>query len=173
MPTVNALVASRKTGTPKSRAKTTRAKSTLGPVIARRTLTEQSDTRRKIIASIGLPRRDRLSNRDWECPFLIEGIDNSEVQLAFGVDALQALIQAIEGVRVALEKTGHNFFWLDQEQGVGIPFYVPMFQGKRFEERIRLAIEREMIRVWRGVIKRRKGEVRALVRRRDSAAGSQ
>ena len=94
------------------------------------------------------------------------------MQLAFGVDALQALIQAIEGLRVALEKTGRNFFWLDQEQGVGIPLYVPMFQGKRFEERVRLAIEREMIRAWRGVIKQRKRDIRSAARRLGLAAGT-
>jgi hypothetical protein len=118
-----------------------------------------------------LPRRDPLSKRDWECPFLIEGIDDSQAQRAFGVDGLQALIQAIEVIRVTLEETGRNFFWLDQQQGIGIPLYVPTFQGKRFEERMRLAVEREMIRAWRDVIKQRKAEIRTAARRQMSADG--
>ncbi len=134
----------------------------LGPVIARRILAEQGVVGRKIVVSIGLPRPDPLSKHgDWECTFLIEGVNKSKVRKTFGVDALQALIVAIQGVRVGLEQTGRRFFWLDPEIGVDIPLNVPTSWGKQLVERIRLAIERETVRVWRARIKSRRTKIRA------------
>ncbi len=81
----------------------------------------------------------------WECPFLIEGLGKPQIQNIGGADALQALLLAIEGVRVALEKTGDRYIWLDidPEFGSGIPGYIPTDYGRQFEARINLVIERE------------------------------
>ncbi len=139
-----------------------RPQSDLGRPIARRTLAEHGVTGRKIVVSIGLPRPHRLSKHgDWECPFLIEGIGEPKVERAGGVDSLQALILAIEGVRVRLEQSGRNFFWLDPNIGVDIPVYVPTTWGKRLVERVRLAIERETVRAWRARIKKSWDKIRA------------
>jgi hypothetical protein len=109
-----------------------RPESDLGRAIARRTLDEHGVTGRKVVVSIGLPRPQRLSKHgDWECPFLIEGIGESKVERAGGVDSLQALLMAIEGVRVRLEQSGRNFFWLDPNIGADIPLYVPTTWGNR------------------------------------------
>jgi hypothetical protein len=135
--------------------------SDLGRVIARRILSEQGVVGRKIMVSIGLPRPDPLKGGDWECPFLIEGVGKSEVQKAFGVDSLQSLIIAIQGIRVELEQTGRNLFWLGPEIGPDIPLNVPTVWGKQLVERVRLAIERETVRVWRAKIKTRKTKIRA------------
>jgi hypothetical protein len=134
----------------------------LGRPIARRTLAEDGVTGRKIVISIGLPRPDRLSkHREWECPFLIEGIGEPRVETAYGVDSLQALILAITGLRVRLEQTGRNFYWLDPNIGADIPPYVPTVWGKRLVERVSLAIERETVRVWRAQIKKSWVKIRA------------
>src|SRR5258708_36293905 len=99
-----------------------RRPSDLGRVVARRILSEQGVVGRKIVVSVGLPRPYPLSKHgDWECPFLIEGIDKPDVQKSVGVDALQVLIGAIRGVRVGLEQTGRNLFWLDPDIGPDIP----------------------------------------------------
>ena len=141
--------------------KSKRPQSDLGRPIARRTLTEDGVTGREIVISIGLPRPYRPSkNGDWECPFLIEGIGEPKVETACGVDSLQALILAIEGVRVRLEQSGRNFFWLDPNIGVDIPPYVPTVWGKRLVERVSLAIEREIVRVWRARIKKSWAKIR-------------
>ena len=141
--------------------KNKRPQSDLGRPIARRTLTEEGVTGRKIVVSIGLPRPDRLSKHgDWECPFLIEGVGESKVETTYGVDSLQALILAIEGVRVRLEQTGRNLFWLDPNLGTDIPLYVPTVWGKRLVERVSLAIERETVRVWRARIKKSWAKIR-------------
>jgi hypothetical protein len=137
-------------------------RSDLGEVVARRILAEQGVARRKIVVSIGLPRPDPLSKHgDWECAFLIQGVGRSKVQKTFGVDSLQALMIAIEGVRVGLEQTGRRFFWLDPEIGTDIPLSVPTIWGKQLVERVRLAIERETVRAWRARIKSRRSKIRA------------
>jgi hypothetical protein len=101
-------------------------RSDLGRVIARRILSEQGVVGRKIVVSIGLPRPDPLSKHgDWECPFLIDGVGNSEVQRNLGVDSLQALMGAIRGIRVGLEQTGRNLYWLDSDIGADITLHVP------------------------------------------------
>ncbi len=141
--------------------KNKRPGSDLGRPIARRTLTEEGVTGRKIVVSIGLPRPYRLSkNGDWECQFLIEGIGEPKVETACGADSLQALILAIEGLRVRLEQTGRNFVWLDPNTGVDIPLYVPSVYGKRLVERVSRAIEREIVRVWRARIKKSWAKIR-------------
>ena len=142
--------------------KNKRPQSELGRPIARRKLTEEGVTGRKIVVLIGLPRPDRLSKHgDWECPFLIEGVGESKVETTYGVDSLQALILAIEGVRVRLEQTGRNLFWLDPNLGTDIPINVPTVWGKRLVERVSLAIERETVRVWRAWIKKSWAKIRA------------
>jgi hypothetical protein len=142
--------------------KNKRPQSELGRPIARRTLTEEGVTGRKIVVSIGLPRPDRLSKHgEWECPFLIEGVGESKVETTYGVDSLQALISAITGVRVRLEQTGRNLFWLDPNLGTDIPLNVPSVYGKRLVERVSRAIEREIVRVWRARIKKSWARIRA------------
>lgn len=141
--------------------KNKRPQSDLGRPIARRTLAEEGVTGRKVVVSIGLPRPDRFSKHgDWECPFLIEGVGESKVETTYGVDSLQALILAIEGVRVRLEQTGRNLFWLDPNLGTDIPLNVPTVWGKRLVERVSLAIERETVRVWRARIKKSWAKIR-------------
>jgi hypothetical protein len=133
----------------------------LGRVVARRILSEKGFPQRKIVVSIGLPRPDEHKGGDWECPFLIEGIGKAKVQMGFGVDSMQALIVAIRGIRVNLEQTGRDPFWLDPETGADFPLDVPTTWGKQFVERVRLAIERETVRAWRGKIKARRAKLRA------------
>jgi len=133
------------------------AQSGVRHVVARRVLTESGLGKRKVTISIGAPRRH--PQVDWECPFLIDGIGDSRVQKAGGVDALQALLMAIEGVRVTLERTGRRLVWLDPEVGPDIPRYIPTVYGRHFEHRINLVIEREMKRAWEAKLKSRKADI--------------
>src|SRR5882672_10459741 len=79
-------------------------KAGLGRIIASRVLTEQNARAHKITVLIGAPRRVEADH--WLCPFFIEGIVESGIQYTYGVDALQALVSALGGVRVGLEQTG-------------------------------------------------------------------
>jgi hypothetical protein len=129
----------------------------LGQVIARRMLTEYTgDSIREVSVSIGAPRPHPKG--DWECPFAIESSGQSKVEFAGGVDALQALLMAIEGVRTRLDQTGCRFEWLgpDLGWGAGIPRQVPMGYGKRFENRLNQVIESATARHWESKLKARK-----------------
>jgi hypothetical protein len=132
----------------------------VGQVVARRVLSEKGFPRRKIIVSLGMPRPDRHKGGDWECPFLIEGIGQPKVQKGFGVDTMQALIVALRGIRVTLDCTRRDLFWLDPEMGMDLPLNLPTW-GNEFDARVQLAIERETVRVWRAKIKVRKAKIRA------------
>lgn len=65
----------------------------LGTVIAERVLDLKSSLRSttKVIVRIGRPRRDRQLTRDWYCPIRILGIGMDRVQVAYGIDSVQAL----------------------------------------------------------------------------------
>jgi hypothetical protein len=129
----------------------------LGQVIARRILSEYTgDIIRSVAVSIGAPRS--YPKGDWVCPFLIEGREESRVEAAFGVDALQALLLAVEGIRVRLDQTGSRFDWLGQS-GPWIPRLVPTGRGKRFEQRVNQFIDRETARHWEARLKARKASL--------------
>ena len=132
----------------------------LGQVIARRVLTEYTgDSIGEVAISIGAPRPHPKG--DWECPFAIESYGQSKVESAGGVDALQALLIAIEGVRTRLDQTGCRYEWLgpDLGWGAGIPRQVPMGYGKRFEKRLNQVIESETARHWDSRLRFRKARI--------------
>src|SRR5205823_5948024 len=82
----------------------------LGRRIARRVLKEHTgDSVREVVVSIGAPRPHQ--HGDWECPFTIEGRGDCKVQSAGGLDTLQALLNAVEGIRIALDELGSQFSW--------------------------------------------------------------
>src|SRR6266446_8328926 len=118
------------------------AKCDIGRVVASRVLTQQNGHTPKATVSIGCPRR--LLRTSWECRFLIEGMGAPIVGRAGGVDTLQALLQAVEGVRVSLEQTGKPFVWLDPQDGLGFPFLVPLSHGKSLEDRVRKLIDLDL-----------------------------
>jgi hypothetical protein len=133
----------------------------LGRVIARRVLeARKPEMIRRVTVSIGAPRRHPKG--DWECPYRIEGLGESKVSASGGVDSLQALILAIEGIRVTLERTGDRFVWLDEAFGAGIPSYIPTHYGPRFESRISQVLEREAQRYWTEKFKASKADLTAL-----------
>src|SRR6266853_5204803 len=135
-------------------------KSQLDQVIARRMLTEYTgDSIREVAVSIGAPRPHPKG--DWECPFAIESYGQSKVEFAGGVDALQALLMAIEEVRTRLDQTGCRFEWLgpDLGWGAGIPRQVPMGYGKRFEKRLNQVIESETAHHWDSRLRTRKAGI--------------
>ena len=146
------------------RARTT-AKTGLGRRIVRRLLKEHTgDSVREVVVSIGAP---RLHPRgDWECRFAIEGRGDDTIQSGGGVDALQALLNAVEGIRQVLDQTGNQFSWPPNGSendafgiGFGIPRQIPLGYGKRFNERVSLVIEREAARFWESRLKMRKANI--------------
>lgn len=75
----------------------------LGVVVATRRLRAARPPGRLCTVAIGRPRRVRPG--EWACPYRVTGIGSSEVRYAHGVDAVQALLLAFQGVRVRLGAT--------------------------------------------------------------------
>jgi hypothetical protein len=139
-----------------------REKSAPSRVIASRVLNEIGGSLREIVVSFEEPQRDPRG--DWRCRFLIKGLGKPQIHSAGGVDSLQALLLAVEGARVALDKTGSRFTWLEtnpDKAGSGIPRFIPTHQGPRFEARVHLAIERESKRYFQRILDSRKANIAA------------
>lgn len=86
----------------------------LGHVICRRRLTaERSGKTIYMYVRLGEPRKRRGA---WECPFHISRIGKG-VQVAYGEDSFQALIMALEGIRVMLDKSETAYSWLSGALG--------------------------------------------------------
>lgn len=67
----------------------------------------------------------------WECPYaLVEPGQVAAPQTAYGSDAFQALMQAIEAIRVMLTRTGRPLTWLNFEAGfTGFTRLIPFTFG--------------------------------------------
>jgi hypothetical protein len=114
-------------------------------VIAKRQLRETGPQRKIISIVLGRPRK--VAEEEWVCQFQITGVGASRIHGALGLDGLQALLNAIEGLRAVLEKTGRRFSWTGGEEGdSGLPRFVPTLFGVQFTERINRIIDREIER---------------------------
>ena len=60
--------------------------------------------------SLGAP-RPGTDDADWECPFRIHGAGISRVEFGYGIDSMQALTTALDGIRVLLDETGLALGW--------------------------------------------------------------
>jgi hypothetical protein len=141
-------------------------------VIASRVLNEIGGTLRQIRVSFEEPWKDPRG--DWQWRALIEGLGKPQIVPSGGVDSLQALLIAVEGVRVTLDKTGRLFTWGEwdpEKASSGIPRYIPTDLGPIFEARVNLAIERESKRYYQRKLKTRKVNIAAfeadLIQRRE------
>jgi len=76
---------------------------------------------------------------------------------------MQALLLAIEEARRNLEEDGDHFVWVDlaPEYGSGLPRFIPIGMGPRFDQHIEIAIERGSRRVWETRFKDRKADTDA------------
>lgn len=103
--------------------------------------------------TLGKPRR--LKGGDWECPFHIVGLRTKTVESGYGVDAVQALTMALEGIRVTLERSGQRLSWIGGEPGdTGFGRLIPTSLGPAFSKRVNRIVDREIVR-FVGLLKRR------------------
>lgn len=108
---------------------------------------------------LGKPRRMR-DGEDWECPFRIEGLGSRSrgIQYGYGVDAIQALTTALEGIRVTFEQSGKRLSWIGGRPGdPGFERPVPTSLGLEFSRRLNRIIDREIARFVR-IQERRHGK---------------
>jgi hypothetical protein len=74
-------------------------------------------TEQVVLLRIGKPVPDPEPGGDWACPIQLIGLDDDSVQLAYGVDSLQAVLLAIQLAGVLLERgphAGEKLSWLGQ-----------------------------------------------------------
>jgi Domain of unknown function (DUF6968) len=127
----------------------------LGRVVGERVLTYGPKGRQRIIVRVGTPRK--ADPRTWQCAFQISGIRGSHVYAAYGVDALQALQLAFQGIRFYLARHRVRATWVGGEKGdPGFPQLVPIAFGLAFASRISRLIAREEKLYVREVLKRRR-----------------
>jgi len=106
---------------------------------------ETSDNRDIVTVSIGKP--ERRNEGEFLCPFQVVGLENSDLQYAYGVDCFQALIMALEGIRAILEKSGKSLTWIGGQKGDhGFPGFVPSFYGLDFSRHLHGVIANEIKR---------------------------
>ena len=112
--------------------------------IAKRRLSVDGDPGRTVMITIYVPRLDPDPALDWRCDFEIRGaVDESEH--GNGIDSLQALVNAIQGVRKYLDDSGLVLTWNGAEPGQHwVPYTVPQFFDLAFEREIIEEIDRRI-----------------------------
>lgn len=116
-----------------------------GPVIAERQLVSRGNTAARVRVSLGQPRPDKRPGGDWECPFRIRGPRVSILEFGYGVDSMQALTTALEGIRVLLDE---NFGSLACEDGFpdsGFQRQLPLLDAV-LTKRLERLVDRELNR---------------------------
>ena len=120
-----------------------------GPILAERRLAEQSSGT-VVRVSLGAP-RPGTDGAACECPFRIRGAGLSRVELGYGEDSMQAIMNALEGIRALLDESrlalgwklgpGREDIW-DGESGFtrSIPFAL----GPAFRQRLERLVDREL-----------------------------
>jgi hypothetical protein len=122
----------------------------LGPIIAERILTVVG-SKARVHVRLGKPKKDRISG-DYTCPFIIEGLGDSTVQQAFGIDAMQALQLAMQAIRKALHPYAKRLSWVGSPPGgLGFPMMIPEVFGVKFSQRLEGIVQRETDRLGRSL----------------------
>lgn len=89
--------------------------------------------------------KPRWSNRNWECPFRIRGAGVSVVEFGCGVDSMQALTTAFEGIRAVLDRTFRSVSWESYLPGdSGFQRQIPILFGGKFARRLERLVDREV-----------------------------
>jgi hypothetical protein len=136
-----------------------------GTVIAERTLLHRDDPRRVVKVSIGAPRPRRGRIDEWECPFRITGAGVRRLEYGIGLDAMQALIDALAGIRHVLDQTGVPAVWPTPDApDTGFPKSIPIMRGAlttRLERLVDRELEKDLDRLQRRHAKRQAARKRA------------
>lgn len=112
-------------------------------VIARRKLLCFPNLKENVVVTLGKPRK--VTKEEWVCPYQICGMGDKKVQEAHGIDAFQALMMALEGIRVKIKESEKTLIWEGGEQGdIGFPRFLPNFYGPDFSRKIERVVDREI-----------------------------
>jgi len=117
-----------------------------GAVIGERRLTTRTARPKPVTVTLGKPRLPR-GERDWECPFRISGGGIRVLEYGYGVDAIQAVVNALQGIRTFLDKSGKSFDWhgTRMDDG-GFQRLIPWYGDSRFTRRLEKLVDSELRR---------------------------
>jgi hypothetical protein len=111
--------------------------------IADRQLSVVGEPDKIVRVTIGRPHPDPRG--DWICPVHVQGLGDAQQQAGFGVDAVQALLNAFEAVRYMLDESGLALTWVGGESGdPGFPKLVPSLFGLAFARKLEAQIAHEV-----------------------------
>jgi hypothetical protein len=106
-----------------------------------------------VTVTLGKPRE--MQGEDWECPFQITGLRARGIEFGHGVDAIQALTTALEGIRIRLEQSGQRLSWVGGQPGdPGFERPVTTSFGPGFSKRVNRMVDREITRFVRALERR-------------------
>ncbi len=115
--------------------------------IAVRRYTVAGEPGREVVLTIGKPRLDPRSGGDWMCSVLIEGIPKERRLRAHGVDAVQALQDAMACARHELDASGLAVVARQRARGYGPSAIHPGVLGIEFERKLERYMNREVKRM--------------------------
>jgi hypothetical protein len=114
-------------------------------VIGERRLVFRDAPRKKVVVTLGKPRKMK-GHRDWECPFRIKSPGVVRLEFGYGVDALQALTTALEGIRSMLDEIGTPLAWSGVlSDHTGFQRMIPI-AGPEISARLERLVDRELNR---------------------------
>src|SRR5262245_33466883 len=109
------------------------SKSNIFRVLGTRWLTDSRNPRIRALVSLGEP--EQVAKQEWRCPYKIRGAGIRRVDYAYGVDALQALSLAFQGIRALVDSLPHNLGWMGEPMELAFPRTIPYFGSKKFTRR--------------------------------------
>lgn len=110
--------------------------------IAKRRIRLPGRSSKYLTISLGMPYK--TSKSEWTTVFTITGGRHRIKSSASGVDGMQSLIVALDGIRAALDAMGQPFAWLGEPGDTGFPRYVPNVFGSVLSNRIGRMIDKEI-----------------------------
>jgi len=107
--------------------------------LAGRALHDEADPSIEVEVKLGYP--EQRTEDEWACPFLIVGLDGEISEYGIGVDALQAIMMAQEGIATFLRASGRKLSWMGLPGETGIRRQIPMYIGAEFANEIEAHID--------------------------------
>lgn len=87
-----------------------------------------------------------VNQMEWRCDFSVHGMSTSGPQMAFGIDSIQAILSAIDGIRLYLSGANESVSWLGQNSEIGLPRSIPTSLGFEFYQKLCGIIDDEVER---------------------------
>jgi hypothetical protein len=90
-----------------------------------------------------------VAELEWGCKFTLSGFQGEEiVRTAYGVDALGALMNAIQGVYMTLKNLPRNFSLDDGELGwTGLSACIPIGFGRSVQDELEQLVEDQVTKI--------------------------